>query len=385
MTIAKGIDLGTLDDLVEGFRDPAAARVITAEIAVLGASLEAKGIEPRLMEVCGSHTVAIFRSGIRDLLPSNVKLISGPGCPVCVTSVAEVDRAIAIANTPGTILTTFGDMMRVPGTSTSLEKEKAEGADVRVVYSPLDALNLAAEKQATGGDERIVFFAAGFETTAPTVAAAILQAADMGLSNFYIQSTHKTIPSAMRGLLDTPELGLSGFICPGHVSAIIGARAYDFIADEFKVPAVVSGFEPLDILMSVKMLLAQIDEGRAEVETEYGRIVSDEGNPRAIEVLDQVFRVSDAEWRGIGTLPNTGLVLRSEYERFDAPLAFDVRVEPGRDNPACECGEILRGLKAPTDCKLFAGVCTPENPQGACMVSTEGSCAAYYKYGRDES
>jgi len=382
MTIIEGIDLGTLDDLVEGFRDPAAARVITAEIADLGARLDAKGIEPRLMEVCGSHTVAIFRSGIRDLLPSNVKLISGPGCPVCVTSVAEVDRAIAIANTPGTILTTFGDMMRVPGTSTSLEKEKAKGADVRVVYSPLDALNLATDKQASRGDERVVFFAAGFETTAPTVAAAILQAADSGLNNFYIQSTHKTIPNAMRGLLDTPELGLSGFICPGHVSAIIGARAYDFIADEFKVPAVVSGFEPLDILMSVKMLLAQIDQGRAEVETEYGRIVSDQGNPRALEVLDQVFKVSDAEWRGIGTLPGTGLVLRSEYERFDAPLAFDVHVEPGRDNPACECGEILRGLKAPTDCKLFAGACTPDDPQGACMVSTEGSCAAYYKYGR---
>jgi len=332
----------------------------------------------KFMEVCGSHTVAIFKSGIRDLLPDNISLVSGPGCPVCVTPAEDIDRAVLMARLPGVALATFGDMIRVPGTKTSLQKARAEGADVRVVYSPFDALKLAQSEPSL----KVVFFAAGFETTSPAVAATLGRAVESGLENFFIFSVHKTIPAAMRALLDTPELSIDGFLCPGHVSTIIGTRPYLFIAEEYGRPAVVSGFEPVDILQSTLMMARQVEEGRPAVEIQYKRAVSEDGNPKAVEVLYRYFEPSDSNWRGIAVIPGTGLKLREQYSRFDAEKVFDVRPGEPHEPKGCSCGQVLQGIKTPPECKLFGRACTPENPVGACMVSYEGSCAAYYKYGR---
>jgi len=332
----------------------------------------------KFMEVCGSHTVAIFKSGIRDLLPDSISLVSGPGCPVCVTSVEDVDKAVEIARQPGVILATFGDMVRVPGSYTNLQKAKAEGADVRVVYSPFDALTMAEENP----DKKVVFFAAGFETTSPAVAATLGRAVEGGTSNFLIFSSHKTIPAAMRALLDTPALLIDGFLCPGHVSTIIGTRPYNFIADEYKKPAVVSGFEPVDILQSVLMMVRQVEEGRPAVDIQYRRAVSEEGNPKAVETLYRYFRPSDSNWRGIAVIPGSGLKLRDEYAAHDAEKVLDIKTAEPREVKGCSCGEVLQGIKTPPECRLFGKACTPESPVGACMVSYEGSCAAYYKYGR---
>lgn len=331
----------------------------------------------RLMEVCGTHTMALFRCGIRAMLPANVKLLSGPGCPVCVTPMGVVDAAIETARRPGVTLATFGDMVRVPGSHTSLERAKAEGADVRMVYSPLDALKLAeAEPHRT-----VVFFAIGFETTTPAAAATAAYARDRGLKNLFFLAANKVIPPAMEAILAGGEVKLDGFLCPGHVSVITGTDIYEPLAARYRVPCVVTGFEAEDILEGIAMLLRQLAEGEARVEIQYKRWVHPDGNAKARERVDEVFRPCDAAWRGLGTIPLSGLELRPELRSFDALAALGVEVPPELENPGCSCGEVLRGLIEPPECPLFATRCTPASPVGPCMVSTEGSCAAYYKYG----
>lgn len=330
----------------------------------------------KLMEVCGTHTVAIFRHGIRDLLPKEIRLLSGPGCPVCVTSIRDVDTIIAIAGHQDAIVTTFGDMMRVPGDRQTLFQAKAEGADIRIVYSPLDALQIAERTP----DRKVVFFATGFETTSPLVAGTLAEAESRGIRNFFIYSVHKTVPPALKALLNSPEVRIDGFILPGHVSTVIGLKPYAFLADDYHKPSVVTGFDAPDILNGVLMLLQQIAANRAAVENEYARVVKEEGNPRAVALLDEFFEPEDAYWRGIGTLPGSGLKLRAKYSHRDILTKYAVSVPDGREPKACSCGDVLKGIKIPTDCALFGKACTPDRPVGACMVSTEGSCAAYYKY-----
>jgi hydrogenase expression/formation protein HypD len=330
-----------------------------------------------LMEVCGTHTVAIFRHGIRQLLPPPLSMLSGPGCPVCVTTNADIDKAIALAEQPGVTLVTFGDMMKVPGSYQSLQQVKADGSDVRVVYSPRDAVCMARDNP----QRPVAFFAVGFETTVPTIAAALLEAEGLGLKNFYLISVHKLIPPAMLALLEAGEVRIDGFICPGHVSVIIGSQPYQFIPQQYGVPCVITGFEPLDVLQGIEMLLRQIAEDRAEVEIQYRRGVRPEGNPLARELVSRVFETSDADWRGLGCIPNSGLKLRPEYKRFDAEEAFAIKPPPTKEHKGCLCGDILRGVKTPPDCPLFAKICTPERPVGPCMVSSEGTCAGWYQYG----
>ncbi|NWF76871.1 MAG: hydrogenase formation protein HypD [Nitrospirae bacterium] len=330
----------------------------------------------KLMEVCGTHTVAIFRHGIRDIIPKNIKLLSGPGCPVCVTPIRDVDAAIAISRLNGSILTTFGDMMRVPGNKQSLFHAQAEGAHVSIVYSPMDALKLASENQ----DKNIVFFATGFETTSPSVAGTILEAERLGIKNFYIYSAHKVVPPALKALLDSPDLHIDGFILPGHVSTIIGSEPYEFIAADYKIPSVITGFEAEDILQAIMMLLEQISSGRAAVEIQYTRVVRREGNRKAVSLLEEYFELCDANWRGIGVIPASGFKLKEKMKHRDINEVFNLDIPESEEPKGCQCGSVLRGVKIPTECKLFGKVCTPEHPVGACMVSTEGSCAAYYKY-----
>lgn len=329
------------------------------------------------MEVCGTHTMALFRTGIRSMLPDNVRLLSGPGCPVCVTPMGVVDAAVDIARREGAALATFGDMVRVPGSRSSLEAAKAEGADVRVVYSPLDALK-AAEAEPR---RRMVFFAIGFETTSPTVAATVAYARERGVSNFLILPAHKLIPPAMEAVLDTGDVRLDGFLCPGHVSVTTGSAVFEPIARHHRVPCVVTGFEADDILEGVAMLLRQLMEGEAKVEIQYRRWVNREGNRTAQARLDEVFEVADAAWRGLGVIPRSGLDLREDFRGFDALAQLGVAVPPELENPGCSCGDVLRGLIEPPECPLFGSQCTPASPVGPCMVSTEGSCAAFYKYG----
>ncbi len=330
----------------------------------------------RLMEICGTHTVAIFRHGIRQVLPATIQLISGPGCPVCVTATEEIDRAVKLAGYPEVMITTFGDLVRVPGSHSSLQKERASGADVRMVYSTFDALKLAQENP----DMKVVFLAIGFETTAPTIAAAVLEAARLGLDNFFILSAHKLLPPALGALLNSGDLNLQGFMYPGHVTTIIGTSAYEQVAEKYGVPGVVCGFEPVDILETILLLVQQIEQGQARVEIQYKRGADAIGNPKALQVLNRVFVPCDAPWRGLGVIPASGLTLRPEYRAFAAEDHFDLQVPPAKDHPGCACGEVLRGVKTPLECKLFRTVCLPENPLGPCMVSTEGTCAAYFKY-----
>jgi hydrogenase expression/formation protein HypD len=333
----------------------------------------------KFMEVCGGHTHTIFKYGIEDLLPPNITMIHGPGCPVCVIPLGRVDDAISIAQRPGVIFTTFGDAMRVPGSRTSLLDAKASGADVRMVYSPLDALKLAKKNP----DRHVVWLALGFETTAPSTAMTVLQAEKDGVENFSVFCNHITIVPALKALLDSPDLQLDGFLGPGHVSTVIGTRPYEFVPSEYGKPVVVSGFEPLDILQSVYMLVRQVVDGRAEVENQYARCVSREGNRRALEILFDVFEPRDFfEWRGLGTIAHSGMKLSRKYARFDAELKFDVPGLRVADPKACQCGEILKGVKRPWECKVFGTACTPETPIGSCMVSSEGACAAYYNFGR---
>jgi hydrogenase expression/formation protein HypD len=336
----------------------------------------AVGRPVRLMEVCGTHTVAIFRHGIRDLLPEGIQLLSGPGCPVCVTSIRDVDTVIEISRSRDVIITTFGDMMRVPGKSKSLFYAKSEGGDIRIVYSPLDALKIAK----ANSDKKVVFFATGFETTSPLVAATISEAENAGIDNFFIYSVHKTVPPALKALLDSGEVLVDGFILPGHVSTIIGKDPYNFIADDFNKAAVITGFEAFDILSGIRMLLEQISGGKARVENQYTKVVKDEGNLKAVSIMNEYFGPSDAEWRGLGILPGSGLELRGQFCHRDIRSVLNPDVPEGTEPRACSCGDVLKGVKIPTECSLFGKACTPEKPVGACMVSSEGSCSAYYRY-----
>jgi hydrogenase expression/formation protein HypD len=359
---------------VDEYRDPAAARALVSQITELAA-----GDHVKLMEVCGGHTHTIYRHGIEHILPTGVELVHGPGCPVCVIPMGRIDDAIAVAETPGVTFTSFGDMMRVPGSNGNLLEAKARGADVRFVYSPLDALRIAHENP----DRQVVFFAVGFETTAPSTALTVLQARERQVSNFSVFSNHVTIVPPIKAILESPDLRLDGFIGPGHVSTVIGQRPYRFIPTHYGKPLVTAGFEPLDILQAIAMLLTQIREGRCEVENQYTRVVRDGGNPRALELLAQVFELRPHfEWRGLGFISQSALALRPEFADLDAELRFQVPGVRVADPKACQCGEVLKGVIKPWECKVFGTACTPETPIGTCMVSSEGACAAYYNYGR---
>jgi hydrogenase expression/formation protein HypD len=360
---------------VEEFRDPELGRALAVDI--LGA------VEPgrhyKLMEVCGGHTHSIYKYGVDDLLPQNVELVHGPGCPVCVIPMGRVDDGIAIANEPGVIFTCFGDMMRVPGGDGSLLDAKAEGADVRMVYSPLDALRIAKENP----DREVVFFAIGFETTAPSTALTLKRARADGVPNFSVMCNHVLIVPPLRALLESPDLRLDGFVGPGHVSTVVGARPFQFIPADYDKPVVIAGFEPLDILHAIRMLLAQLSEGRCEVENQYTRVVPWEGNPAALRVLAEVFALRPHfEWRGLGFISQSALRLSDDYADLDAERRFPVPGVRVADPKACQCGEVLKGVIKPFECKVFGTACTPERPIGTCMVSSEGACAAYYNYGR---
>ncbi len=359
---------------VDEYRDPAAARALVREIRELAGEGHFK-----FMEVCGGHTHTIYRHGIEQLLPDSVELVHGPGCPVCVIPMGRVDDAIAVAETPGVIFTTFGDMMRVPGGDGSLLEAKARGADVRMVYSPLDALNIAKDNP----ERHVVFFAVGFETTAPSTAVTLLKARAANITNFSVFCNHVTIVPPLRAILESPDLRLDGFIGPGHVSTVIGNRPYRFVPRDYRLPLVTTGFEPLDILQSVAMLLTQIREGRCEIENQYTRIVRDEGNPRALQILAQVFTLRPHfEWRGLGFISQSALRLNDDFAAWDAELRFAVPGVRVADPKSCQCGEVLKGVIKPWECKVFGTACTPETPIGTCMVSSEGACAAYYNFGR---
>ncbi len=360
---------------VDEFRDPELGRVLSEKIA---ATVE-PGRHYKIMEVCGGHTHTIYRYGVDDLLPANVELVHGPGCPVCVIPMGRVDDGIAVAQRPGVVFTCFGDMMRVPGGDGTLLEAKADGADIRMVYSPLDALRIARENP----QRDVVFFAVGFETTAPSTALTLMRAKAEGVENFFCYCNHVTIVPPLRALLESPDLRLDGFVGPGHVSTVIGARPYEFIPAEYGKPIVVSGFEPLDVLQSIHMVLQQLSDGRCEVENQYKRVVPYEGNPRALKVLSEVFEVRPHfEWRGLGFISQSGLKLSEAYAAFDAERRYEVPGVRVADPKACQCGEVLKGVIKPWECKVFGTACTPENPIGTCMVSSEGACAAYYKFGR---
>jgi hydrogenase expression/formation protein HypD len=330
----------------------------------------------RLMEVCGTHTQAVERHGLRTIFPTGLEMVSGPGCPVCVTPQHEIERMILLARSPGLTICTFGDMMRVPGIHSSLERERAEGADVRVVYSPRDALSLAERDP----ERDVVFLAVGFETTAPTVASIVLEALRQDVANFSVFVSHKLIPPAMEAVLEGTGR-LDGFLTPGHVSVVIGARAYEDLAQRHAIPCVATGFEPHDVIEGVAMLVEHVAEGRAGSFIQYRRAVEVEGNRLAREIMHKAFEPVDSDWRGLGTIPQSGLRLREELRDLDAVRRFSVpEVEPV-EVPGCRCGEILKGLVSPCDCPLFGGACTPETPVGPCMVSSEGSCSVRFKYG----
>ncbi len=335
----------------------------------------------RLMEVCGTHTMVAFRSGLRSLLPAPVQLISGPGCPVCVTPNGYIDAAIELSRRPGVTVATFGDLVRVPGSDSSLERERADGASVQVVYSPTDALALAREDPARS----VVFLGVGFETTVPGVGVSIRTARDEGLTNFSVLSALKTMPGPMRALASGGEVAIDGFICPGHVSVITGASAFAFLAEEYQLPCVVTGFEDIDLLEGIAMLLCQIVEGRSEVEIEYRRAVTREGNPIAQDIMAQVFEACDAEWRGLGVIPQSGLAIRAEFRGHDAASKFGVEIVSGEPPRGCRCGDVLRGVISPPECPLFDRRCSPVTPEGPCMVSSEGACAAHWRYGTRRS
>jgi hydrogenase expression/formation protein HypD len=365
---------------VDEFRDPQKAQGLLHEIKELGKQLGRQTEQPlKLMEICGGHTHSIFKYGIEALLPDTIELIHGPGCPVCVMPRGRLDDAIALAENPHVIFVTFGDAMRVPGSQKSLLQAKAQGADIRMVYSPLDSLQIARDNP----NKEVIFFSIGFETTAPSTALTVLQAQAEQINNFSLFSNHVLVIPALTALLDNPDLQLDGFIGPGHVSMVIGIEPYRLISDRYNKPLVVSGFEPLDILQSIWMILQQMVEGRCEVENQYSRLVQQQGNRVALEAVHQVFEVRETfEWRGLGDIPYSGLKIRPEYAQFDAEAKFTVPNRKVADAAACQCGEILKGVLKPWQCKVFGTACTPETPIGTCMVSSEGACAAYYKYGR---
>ncbi|SFE11053.1 hydrogenase formation protein HypD [Roseivivax sediminis] len=370
------------------FRDRDKARALVREIETLADQIEITRTRPlNIMEVCGGHTHSIFRYGLEGMLPPSIELVHGPGCPVCVLPMGRVDDCVAIAERPGVIFTTFGDAMRVPGSKKSLMQAKADGADVRMVYSPMDALALARNNP----DREVVFFGLGFETTMPSTALTVLQAEADGIENFSVFCNHITIVPTIKAILDSPDLHLDGFLGPGHVSMVIGTAPYEFIADFYKRPMVVAGFEPLDVLQSIWMILKQISEGRAEIENQYKRIVPEAGNDPALAAVARVYELREFfEWRGLGSIDHSGVKVRDEYARFDAERKFAIPNVKIADPKSCQCGEVLKGVLKPWQCKVFGTLCTPETPLGALMVSPEGACAAYYQYGgvkpqRDET
>ena len=355
----------------------------------LAAAIRQEAVAERsyhLMEFCGGHTHAIFRYGVQDLMPANVSFVHGPGCPVCVLPIGRIDQAIDLVETHDVILCTYGDMLRVPaGKRKSLLKVKAAGGDVRMIYSTQDALRIARQNP----DRQVVFFAIGFETTTPATAVAVKQAQVENLANFSVFSNHVLTPAAIQNILESPEVrdmgsvSIDGFLGPSHVSSIIGSRPYEFFAEEFQKPVVIAGFEPLDVMQSVLMLIRQINAGRHEVENEYTRVVTRQGNIKAQRLVAEVFELRrEFEWRGLGMVPYSALQIKHDFSEWDAEKRFPIRSFTATDVRACECPSILRGVKRPTDCKLFGTVCTPDNPMGSCMVSSEGACAAYWSYGR---
>ena len=359
---------------IDEFRDQALVKDLARRLASLG------GAPATIMEVCGTHTMAAARFGLKSLLPPGVALISGPGCPVCVTAQGDLYAYLALGDEPHVVLASFGDMLRVPGTRTSLEGLRAQGAEVRVVYSPMDAVELARQTP----DKHLVFLGVGFETTMPVTALAIKMAAGYQLPNFSVWCVHKTMPAALAALLASGELRVSGLLCPGHVTTIIGAAAYNFIPAQFQLPCAVTGFEPVDMLLGIEAILRQLRAGKAVVDNVYTRAVQVPANPRARELLDEVFAPDDAQWRGLGTIPGSGARIRAAFANFDARSRFPhvwERLTPPPPSP-CRCGEVLRGVLPPLQCPLFARTCTPAQPLGPCMVSTEGACAAAYKYER---
>jgi hydrogenase expression/formation protein HypD len=360
---------------VDEFRDAGLAEAVGAQITALCEP----GRHYKIMEVCGGHTHTIYRYGVQDHLPDLVELVHGPGCPVCVIPMGRVDDGIAIARRDGVILTCFGDMMRVPGGDGSFLDANAAGTDIRMVYSPLDALRIARQNP----DKQVVFYAIGFETTAPSTALTVLRAKAEGITNFSVFCNHVTIIPAIKAILDSPDLRLDAFIGPGHVSTVIGCRPYDFIAREHGKPLVCAGFEPLDLLQSIYMIMKQLAEGRSVVENQYARVVPWDGNPVALRVLSDVFALRPYfEWRGLGSISQSALQLSERYAEFDAELRFDVPGVRVADPKSCQCGEVLKGVLKPWECKVFGTACTPETPIGTCMVSSEGACAAYYTFGQ---
>ncbi|MER8691976.1 hydrogenase formation protein HypD [Mesorhizobium opportunistum] len=361
------------------FRDAEKAKVLIKEIDKLVATIEIAKTRPiNIMEVCGGHTHSIFRYGLEGMLPDAIELVHGPGCPVCVLPMGRVDDCVSIAERPEVIFTTFGDAMRVPGSKKSLQQAKADGADVRMVYSPMDALSLARKNP----DREVVFFGLGFETTMPSTALTVLQAEADGIQNFSVFCNHITIVPTIKAILDSPDLHLDGFLGPGHVSMVIGTAPYEFIADFYKRPMVVAGFEPLDVLQSIWMVLKQIKDGRAEIENQYARIVPEAGNNAALTAVGKVYELREFfEWRGLGSIDHSGVKVRDEYASFDAERKFAIPGVKIADPKSCQCGEVLKGVIKPWQCKVFGTACTPEVPLGALMVSSEGACAAYYQYG----
>ena len=364
---------------LDEFRDGHKAKILVKEIEALVATMTIPDARPiYIMEVCGGHTHSIFRYGLEGMLPKQIELIHGPGCPVCVLPMGRVDDCVSIAENPGVIFTTFGDAMRVPGSQKSLLQAKAEGADIRMVYSPMDALALARKHP----DREVVFFGLGFETTMPSTALTILQAEADGVGNFSVFCNHITIVPTIKAILDSPGLQLDGFLGPGHVSMVIGTAPYEFIASFYNKPMVVAGFEPLDILQSIWMVLKQIKEGRAEIENQYARVVAERGNAPALQAVSRVYELREFfEWRGLGSIDHSGVKLREHYAHFDAERKFAIPNLKVADPTSCQCGEVLKGVIKPWQCKVFGSACTPETPVGALMVSSEGACAAYYQYG----
>lgn len=354
---------------IDEYRD----RALTARLVNAIRKVTSKPL--RLMEVCGGHTMAIHKYGIKTLLPPEIKLVSGPGCPVCVTETAFIDKAIAYSRNRQNIIVTFGDLIRVPGVSSSLMQERAQGADVRIVYSPLDALSIAEQNR----DKKVIFLAIGFETTAPGTALTVIEALKKRISNFFILSSHKIMPPAMKALIDE-NVEIDGYLAPGHVSVITGAGIFDFIASDYRLPVVIAGFEPMDILQSIYMLIEQHNHGQPKVEIQYKRSVRKEGNKKAQDLVKEVFDLKDGWWRGLGVLPLSRLVIGEKYQNYDIEIVAPVTIADSPNQRGCLCGEVLKGITEPKQCKLFAKVCTPENPVGACMVSNEGACHACYKY-----
>lgn len=364
---------------VDEFRDPEKARQLMNQIAELVDKIEICKTRPlQIMEFCGGHTHTIFRYGLEQMLPGKIEMVHGPGCPVCVLPMGRVDDCVALAERPDVIFTTFGDAMRVPGSKKSLLQAKADGADIRMVYSPLDALELARKNP----DRQVIFFALGFETTMPSTAFTVMQAKAEGITNFSLFCNHITTVPTIKAVLDSPDMMIDGFLAPGHVSMVVGEEPFQFVANTYGKPIVITGFEPLDILQSIYLLIKQFAEDRCEVENQYTRVVNKDGNPQGLEAVNKVYELREFfEWRGLGSIDHSGVKMRDEFADFDAERKFSVPNIKIADPKSCQCGEVVKGVIRPWECKIFGTSCTPENPMGALMVSSEGACAAYYNFG----